>query len=181
MRNDKGQFIKGFPHNKGIKRNDAFKEMRRRLQTGKILSEKTKNKMSKSHKGKVRSEEYCKNISKAKIGNKNPMFGKKWSDETRKIQSEQKKGSKSHLWRGGTTPINRKIRISLEYRLWRESVFKRDNYTCVWCKKVGGKIHADHIQLFSTHPELRLAIDNGRTLCIKCHYYRHSNKYETRS
>lgn len=32
MRNDKGQFIKGFPHNKGVKRDGVFKEMRRKMQ-----------------------------------------------------------------------------------------------------------------------------------------------------
>jgi len=173
MRNSKGQFIKGFPHNKGIKRNDAFREMRRKIQTGKKLSEQTKRKMRESHIGKIRSEEYRKHISEAKKGKKNGMFGKKWSEKTRRIQSEQKRGPNGYWWKGGITPINRIIRNSLEYKLWREAVFERDNYTCVWCGQFGGKLHADHIQLFSTHPELRFAIDNGRTLCIKCHKKRH--------
>jgi hypothetical protein len=40
--------------------------------------------------GKVRSEEYRKNISKAKTGNKNPMFGKRafFSESHRKKLSE---------------------------------------------------------------------------------------------
>jgi hypothetical protein len=178
MRNNKGQFLKGFPHNKGIKRSLAFREMRRKMQTGKKLSKETRKKMSESAKGKIRSLQYRNNIRKAKLGKKNGMFGKKWSDETRKIQSELHKGDKSHWWRGGITPENHRIRYSLEYRLWREAVFKRDKFTCVWCKKVGGKIHADHIQEFSKYPELRFAIDNGRTLCIQCHHKRHSKQCE---
>lgn len=81
-------------------------------------------------------------------------------------------------YKGGITPINAKIRNSVEYKLWREAVLKRDNYTCVWCGKVGGwskeekrqiKLQTDHIKPFALFPELRFAIDNGRTLCEDCH------------
>lgn len=85
-------------------------------------------------------------------------------------------GEKNHLWKGGITPINMAIRNSLEYKIWRRAVFERDNYTCVWCgvrcKKGLGKtvkLNADHIKPFSQYPELRFAIDNGRTLCKPCH------------
>ena len=91
------------------------------------------------------------------------------TEETRKKISEALKGSKSHLWRGGITPLNKKIRNSLEYRLWRESVFKRDDFTCCLCSKRGGNLEAHHIKSFSKFPDLRFDIDNGQTLCIPCH------------
>lgn len=47
----------------------------------------TREKMSNARKGKKRSPETCKNISKSKMGDKNPMFGKKISEETRKKMS----------------------------------------------------------------------------------------------
>lgn len=93
-------------------------------------------------------------LSQKRIGNKPPI----------------KRGSESHLWKGGVTPLNQKIRQSLEYKLWRKAVFERDNHICIWGgKEHGNKLNADHIKPFALFPELRFAIDNGRTLCEDCH------------
>lgn len=74
-----------------------------------------------------------------------------------------------NLWKGGITNKLVSIRFSMEYKLWRKSVFERDNYTCIWCGKKGIRLNADHIKPFALFPELRFAIDNGRTLCEPCH------------
>lgn len=83
-------------------------------------------------------------------------------------------GKNNPNWKGGITPENNKIRHGDEFKKWRLSVFKRDNWTCQKCKKRSTKnnylrIEAHHIKPFAVFPEFRLLIDNGRTLCKKCH------------
>jgi len=89
--------------------------------------------------------------------------------KVRKKMSEDRKGKKHYNWKGGITPKNKIIRMSLETRDWRDKVFERDNYTCQKCKIVGGKLEAHHIKQFAKFPKLRFVVDNGLTLCAKCH------------
>lgn len=181
MRNEKGQFVKGHPSTKGQKMSDLYRETCRKRQLGKKMPEETKRKISEAAKKYIHTEEHNKKVSESKLGSKNPMFGKKLSPETRKKMSEIRKGEKSYLWKGGVNPINDSIRKSVEYKLWRESIFKRDKYTCVWCGKIGGNMHADHIKPFAYYPELRFAIDNGRTLCVSCHKLTDTYGYKAKS
>ncbi len=85
------------------------------------------------------------------------------------FKKEKMSGENNLKWRGGITPENVKIRHSIEYRLWRESVFARDNWTCQKCGQRGWNLYAHHIKSFADFPELRFSIDNGVTLCMKCH------------
>ncbi len=57
---------------------------------------------------------------------------------------------------------------SSAYNLWRKSVLQRDGNKCVICKSTFPLI-VHHVKHFSTHPELRLDVSNGVTLCNKCH------------
>jgi hypothetical protein len=79
------------------------------------------------------------------------------------------KGENSPRWNGGTCSERHAAMSRKEYKLWRTAVFERDNYTCIWCGKRGGNLQADHIKPWALYPELRYAIDNGRTLCVECH------------
>jgi hypothetical protein len=95
--------------------------------------------------------------------------GKRIPKETRIRMSESKKGSKSYCWLGGKTKLNQIIRNSVQNKLWRESVFSRDDFTCICCKRRGIRLQAHHIKQFAFYPELRFDVNNGITLCKDCH------------
>jgi hypothetical protein len=73
----------------------------------------------------------------------------------------------------GQTVITKTItkdgyRFTEEYKEWRKKVFERDKFQCILCNSKTD-IEADHIKPKSKYPELVYDIDNGRTLCKKCH------------
>ena len=109
---------------------------------------------------------------------------KPWSEESkdklrksmekyREYYSDLFKGEKTHLWKGGITPVNALIRTTSEFKVWRVAVFVRDNRTCQKCKVHDKHIQAHHIQTFSQNEELRFNVDNGITLCFDCHVLFH--------
>ena len=64
-------------------------ETRRKIsESKKNISDETRRKMSLSHKGKLISEEQKKKISYAMKGEKNPMFGKHHTEETKRKLSK---------------------------------------------------------------------------------------------
>jgi hypothetical protein len=127
--------------------------------------------------------------AKRKIGAANR--GRKLSDEAKKKISEIKRtltGPRSGNWKGGVTPLILTIRHSLRYQEWRSAVFARDDFRCVLCRKHGGNLEADHFPktfasiFYTNHIASREAamtcqefwnLNNGRTLCERCHRERH--------
>ena len=115
--------------------------------------------------------------------------GRVWPADVRlKISLSNKgkhSGSKNNMWKGGVTDENLRMRWSQEYKDWRKAIFKRDDYTCIICDSRGVFLNADHIKPFSLYPELRLDMNNGRTLCVKCHkihgWNKYKNNYETKT
>lgn len=85
--------------------------------------------------------------------------------ENRKLLS----GEEHPNWKGGVSSENEKVRGSRRYSKWRSSVFERDGYTCQCCGIYGGELEAHHIHDFANNIEERMDIDNGITLCKKCH------------
>ena len=82
-------------------------------------------------------------------------------------------GPKHHRWKGGISYINNRLRQSDEYNKWRKCVYKRDWWTCQHCGDKPRKIVAHHIRSFKDFPDLRYDVDNGITLCRKCHKLAH--------
>ena len=77
-----------------------------------------------------------------------------------------------------TKPVYKSFRAIEGYRRWRLDVFERDNYTCVKCG-AHGELHAHHILAYARFPESRVDVDNGASLCSRCHNEFH-DAYTTR-
>lgn len=137
---------------------------------GKHHTEESIKKMSLANKGKHYSSNTEFKIGQipSNKGKKSPLLS-----ERNRINNPTKRGAESHLWKGGITPINSKIRNSTEYSIWRKAIFERDNYTCQECGERGGHLNAHHIKPFSIFPELRLDMNNGISLCNDCHKTKH--------
>ena len=80
-----------------------------------------------------------------------------------------------HIWQGKTAPwemSNSDYRRTKEYRIWRESVLKRDQFKCQHCGSEQD-LQAHHIKPFATYKKLRFKTSNGLTLCESCHRGEH--------
>lgn len=157
-----------------------------------MMTEEHKRKIGEanriSKKGKKLSESHKRNIRLSALGRPHPHKGHKKSEEEKDKIRKLKILYYDKI--GRITDVSRSLRMSSLYLNWRSSVFTRDNYTCVFCGYKGKELNADHIVPFSkiinqfkeetglSSEELRISLlsheplwdlNNGRTLCIKCH------------
>jgi hypothetical protein len=160
-----------------------LQERARNLPRKKAHSPESIEKMRKARLGTKRqfTPEWIENLRKASIKAgctppRNDMRGYKHTSKSRinmslgQSRGGRWKGNMNPKWRGGVSSENRIARSSAEYKNWRRNVFERDGYKCViGGKEHGNKLQADHIQSFALYPELRYEVNNGRTLCEKCH------------
>lgn len=104
-------------------------------------------------------------------GKKRPSPTKETKYRMSQAQKKRVQEGKHHLWKGGITPYHKKVRTSLEHKIWSNAIYKKDNWTCRLCGKKcrKGNIIAHHLHLFSDFPELRFSLNNGITLCRSCH------------
>ena len=84
--------------------------------------------------------------------------------------------AKPQIDRGNYMLDGQNGRHSREYANWRKAVFERDKYTCQLCMNKGGVLNAHHIKRYSDFPQFRYDVDNGVTLCKRCHRKVHKNE-----
>ena len=144
---------------------------------GHVTSLETRNKISKAIKGRKLSEEHKNKLRIVMKGKENakghshPAWNKGYGD--------YQMGEKHWNWQGGKTSINSRLRSNHKYIAWRISVFERDNFTCQDCKERGGYLHPHHLIsvkdcINTGRIDLIYEINNGVTVCIKCHHKRHN-------
>jgi len=65
------------------------------------------------------------------------------------------------------------------YLRWRNAVLERDGYECQRCgrrcKKLERGLAAHHIRAYATAVDLRYSVENGMTLCRRCHMQLHGH------
>ena len=158
-------------------------EKLRRVKISNAMKGKIPKNLALIHSKECRKKARPK-ISEAMMGNKNGSFISKEArmkrnermkgenNPARRPEVRQKlKGKNNPNWKGGITSENRLKREKFEYHQWRLSVFERDKFLCQMpdCDKIGRYLNAHHIKRWIEFPDLRLDINNGITLCRKCH------------
>ncbi len=163
----KGKMPKFIPNNKGRVHSKESRMNMSLAHKGKKLTEENKKKIGEANIGKhFKTREWKMKMSRDRTGSKNPMYGVF--------------GASHPQWKGGVTPENHRIRMSLEMKLWRKSCMERDDFTCQKTGERGGKLVVHHINNFADFPELRTSITNGITLSKESHQEFHK-KYGKRN
>jgi hypothetical protein len=184
---------------RGIRKGEHLNFIHGHNQKGKRHSQETIDKMSKAQKGHLPGpssfkkghdvpEEWRRKSSEKMKGRPGPNKGKPVGEETKrklsltitgthlskKRESIGMRGEKHWNWKGGVTAQIDKLRKSDEYKQWRESVYRRDKWTCQRCGRKIKPITAHHIKSFTGFPDLRFEVTNGTTLCRSCHIKEHA-------
>lgn len=89
--------------------------------------------------------------------------------ENRIKSSCRQRGINIEDFEGFSTTEQHMARNNTYYKEWKRKIFERDNYTCQCCGIRGGNLNAHHLYNFSEYKDLRYDINNGITLCEKCH------------
>lgn len=140
------------------------------------------SKISESLKGHKLSIETKRKIAQKATGRVPYNKGKRKSTHPDIIKYGVK-GNRHWNWKGGISGKAKRLRQTSKYKAWRDSIFARDNYTCVICGKKGGNLVVHHLIRFSVILKLPKEMQrlflwypyNGWTLCEDCHKEVHGN------
>ena len=146
-------------------------------------------KHSNSKKPNIKTEEilklYNQGLSCRQIGDKVGMWKSAVGLRLKKIGISPRKSTEYSadkrywLWKGDNyiDPITRK-RNQRRHRKWSKSVRDKNNNTCQTCGITNVRLEAHHIISLKEciNSNLEFDIDNGITLCSKCHKLRHKEQ-----
>lgn len=125
----------------------------------------------------------CPSHRRGKTGCHSPETLDKMSRATRsrwqsgwKSTGGFKSGPDHWNWQGGIHVYNERGRKQSKLRSWRTAIYRRDNFTCQVCTQVGGRLNAHHIEAWSKSKNRRFELDNGVTLCQRCHVNLHKQE-----
>lgn len=144
--------------------------------------------------GREKGTNHLHGIPKSKSSNEKRSKTHKFFWENNPIKLKERgakiKGENHYNWKGGKTNLNQSIRSLNEMRKWQNAVKKRDK-KCVLC---GSKkeLEAHHIISVNNLIEKHMIqtreqavecndfwkLDNGITLCRKCHYELEGRTYD---
>lgn len=126
----------------------------------------------------------CNKIFTVKTSVFNKGGGKYCSKKCMIIHQKTLYGELTNNWKGGKSKISHLLRTSRKYKIWKLSVLKKDSFKCCNCgSNKGGDLDIHHIisvkrLLQKYNPSTMLEIENikefwdinnGITLCKKCH------------
>lgn len=98
------------------------------------------------------------------------------------LERARRTGPEHHSFIHGKSYENnknrKKVMSSPIYRKWRKCVFERDNYTCQKCNLKDIILYAHHIIPWIKDESKRFDINNGLTLCNKCHRLEHKKRIQ---
>jgi 5-methylcytosine-specific restriction endonuclease McrA len=89
-------------------------------------------------------------LHKSQKGKNHPRYKAELTDEDRQQDSR-------HQY---TTTIKEK---------WRLDIFNNNDFTCQICNKRGSYLNAHHLDGWDKHENKRFDVNNGVTMCTKCH------------
>ena len=152
------------------------------------------NSLNNLELGREKGTNHLHGIPKSKSSNEKRSKTNKffWKNNPIKLKERgaKTKGENHYNWKGGKTNLNQSIRSLNEMRKWQNAVKKRDK-KCVACGSEK-ELEAHHIISVNNLIEKHLIqtreqavecnefweLDNGITLCRKCHYELEGRTYD---
>jgi hypothetical protein len=188
MRNEKGQFVKGYSASPKtqFKKGEHWRHPQAFRDKEWLTNEYEVKKRSTGEIAKkfgVTDAAIIFWLRKHGISRRNTSDAraiKKWGSVGADNPMWNKRGELNPRWQGGITPERQSFYQSQEWKSACSFVWKRDNATCQRCKlhkseSMDIPFHIHHIKPFK-HVELRAEVSNLILLCEICHQFVHSKK-----